>query len=144
MVDQGSSEGEVIRAAGGLIFRDTPDGKELLVVHRRRYDDWTLPKGKQILGEDLVQTAVREVREETGYDVAIDHFAGAIAYAVDQATKVVSFWFMTVTSEARNPIDSEVSEVMWLPLDEAWKRLQYPLERALVEGVQQGWTGGEG
>ena len=55
-----------IRASGGVVLRDGPNGPEVLVVHRPRYDDWSLPKGKREPGETDEQCAVREVEEETG------------------------------------------------------------------------------
>lgn len=137
MADTDKTVGDAIRAAGGLVWRHTPRGKELLLVHRQRYDDWTLPKGKQEAGENLVEAAVREVREETGYEAQIDSFAGVIAYEVDGRPKVVSFWQMRVEGEPISQIDGEVADVIWLPVDQALERLQYPLEKALVDALRQ-------
>lgn len=137
MAKTAHSDDEVIRAAGGLLWRDGEQGKELLVVHRDRYDDWSLPKGKQEAGEELMATALREVREETGYHVRIERFAGAVTYEVDGTPKVVSYWQMVPVGEPAAEPDDEVSTILWLPLDRAAEQLQYPLEKALVDTVRR-------
>jgi 8-oxo-dGTP pyrophosphatase MutT (NUDIX family) len=123
----------LVRAAGGLVWRETAVGKEVLLVRRKRYGDWTLPKGKHECGESMQETACREVQEETGYDVQITGFAGAIAYEVEGKPKVVSFWHMKAVSDPTNQIDTEVAEVVWLLLDQALQLLDYPLEKALLD-----------
>src|SRR3712207_6827827 len=133
-IDQGS---DGIRAAGGLVWRDGPEGRVLAVVRRNRYDgDWTLPKGKLADGESWQDAARREVREETGCQVHLGSFAGCMAYTVDDRPKVVTFWNMSVIGDPEKPSDSEVEEVAWLAPEQARQRLQYPLERALLEGVE--------
>src|SRR5262245_4080724 len=122
-----------IRAAGGLLWRHSSAGSEIAVVHRRRYNDWTLPKGKLKEGESWPDAALREVAEETGYDAKIIGFAGAIAYYTDKGPKVVRFWHMMPLGEPRTQIDDEVGGVVWLPLEAARERVQYPLEQALLE-----------
>jgi 8-oxo-dGTP diphosphatase len=78
--------------------------------------------------------ALREVHEETGYRARLGAFAGALAYQVDGRPKVVRYWHMQAVHDAPDsPIDPEVSRVEWLPVEEAIRRLQYPLERALLE-----------
>ncbi len=124
---------QVIRAAGALLWRSSSSGHEIAIVHRRRYDDWTLPKGKLQADESWREAALREVREETGYDANILSFAGAIAYQTDGKPKVVRFWHMTARGEPASKIDDEVAEVFWFPADVAYARLQYPLERALID-----------
>lgn len=129
---------ETIRDAGGLLWRHVASGGyELAIIHRQRYDDWTLPKGHLQEGESWVDAALREVKEETGYEAEILGFAGAISYNTEQGPKVVRFWHMTITGAASSQLDSEVAEVVWLPIEAARKRVQYPLERALLE-VWQG------
>jgi 8-oxo-dGTP diphosphatase len=128
-----------IQAAGGLLWRDTPSGRQIAVIRRSRYADWTLPKGKLEPGEAWEEAALREVREETGYRARITGFAGVVAYQVDGRVKVVRFWHMLATPEAPAPaLDPEVSGVDWLPVEEALRRLQYPLERALLEASGPG------
>src|SRR5438093_561347 len=67
--------GTVVQAAGGLVLRDGPNGtREIALVHRPRYDDWTLPKGKLMPGESYEDGALREVHEETGLRCRLDRF----------------------------------------------------------------------
>jgi ADP-ribose pyrophosphatase YjhB (NUDIX family) len=128
---------EVIQAAGGIVWRNSPNGKLLAVVHRTRYGgDWTLPKGKVKKKEPWLDAARREVQEETACHAQVDGFAGVIGYLVDGKPKVVRFWHMTVTGEPGQRTDTEVDEVAWLPVAEACARLTYPLERAFVESTQ--------
>lgn len=123
----------VIRAAGALLWRSSSTGYEVAIVHRRRYNDWTLPKGKLEDGESWQEAALREVKEETGCDARILGFAGAIAYLHDGNPKVVRYWHMMAEGEPSTDIDEEVDEVVWLPIEAAVKRVQYPLEQALLE-----------
>jgi 8-oxo-dGTP diphosphatase len=120
-------------AAGGLLWREG-EPRRLAVVHRPRYDDWSLPKGKVETGELLPETAVREVREETGFAVALDAFAGRYQYDVATGPKSVFVWEMTALDKQAEP-DDEVDELAWLPPAEAVDRLSYRLERDLVRRV---------
>jgi 8-oxo-dGTP diphosphatase len=123
-----------IGAAGGLLWRSAPAGLEIAVIHRSRYDDWSLPKGKLKPGESWRNAALREVKEETGFDARILGFAGAVAYEVASGPKVVKFWNMAMSGgEQAAPDSGEVTEVSWLSPAEAIERLSYPLERAMVE-----------
>src|SRR5215211_1679816 len=88
-----------IRAAGGLLWRQSGKGFEIAVVHRNRYDDWTLPKGKLKECETWQEAALREVQEETGWHATITEFAGAIAYHTEKGEKVVYFWHMEPIKE---------------------------------------------
>ena len=125
-----------IYAAGGVVTRDTPAGLEILLVHRRRYDDWSLPKGKPEAGESLEQAALREVREETGQDVQLLEFLGETRYTVNQVPKVVLFWRMRPRGEPLPISDTnEVAEAVWFPTSEALSRLTYPSERQLLARI---------
>ncbi len=131
------SKREFVKAAGGLVWRESPGGRQLLVIHRERYNDWSLPKGKLEPGETWPEAAGREVAEETGYLVTFEEFAGVTTYYHGRRPKVVLFWNMTVSGEAgAQPIDQEgspeVDEMRWLDAAEAARWLTYPVERALV------------
>jgi 8-oxo-(d)GTP phosphatase len=105
---------EVILAAGGLLWRDSPRGKQLAIVHRHRYGDWTLPKGKLEHDESRTSAAQRGVCEETGCTVRLEGFAGSISYSVDERPKVVLFWHMSVLEECARDVSREVADVGWL------------------------------
>ncbi len=121
-----------IEAAGGVIIRD---GK-VAVVHRDRYDDWSLPKGKLDAGESFEEAALREVLEETGLECELGRELEPVSY-VDQKgrPKLVRYWLMEVTGGDFEAND-EVDEMRWLPLAQAAELLSYPHDRELVEGVE--------
>lgn len=121
-----------IEAAGGVIIRD---GK-VAVVHRDRYDDWSLPKGKLDAGESFEEAALREVLEETGLECELGRELEPVSY-VDQKgrPKLVRYWLMEVTGGDFEAND-EVDEMRWLEPAEAARLLSYPHDRELVEGVQ--------
>ena len=126
-------EADVIEAAGGLLWKVTAAGKKLAVIHRPRYDDWTLPKGKREPGERWQQTARREVEEETGIAARLTGFAGSTAYTVNGVAKVVLFWHMEASGETTFQANSEADRLAWLTPAEALERLSYPDERALLQ-----------
>lgn len=135
---------ELIRAAGGLVWRVDKNFPEILIIHRSRYNDWTLPKGKIKDGERWEETAVREVEEETGYRVELVSFANSLFYYVTGKPKLVLFWNMHVTgsnNKAEHISDSpdEGDIVEWLTLDEALKKMTYEDEKGLIvsEGERQ-------
>lgn len=108
------------------------DGRVLL-VHRDRYDDWTLPKGKLEEGESWEEAALREVWEETGLRCEIAGFLGSTTYAPGGVPKEVRWWLMAGEGEP-GPSD-EVDEARWATLDEAAGLLSYESERGLLERV---------
>lgn len=129
-----------ILAAGGLLERDTGDGVQIAVVHRRRYSDrdgtagdFVLPKGKQQPGESLEETALREVREETGCRGRIVGPTYSSEHLAHGAPKVTTFFRMACDEEGAVRDASEVQAVMWLEPAEAVDRLTYDNERAIVE-----------
>jgi 8-oxo-dGTP diphosphatase len=125
---------DMIRAAGALLWQGPPERRLIAVVHRNRYDDWTLPKGKLKKGESWQEAALREIKEETGYDARILGFAGAIAYEVKGRPKIVRYWHMIAQGEP-SELENEVDELVWMTVKEAIARVQYPLEKALLEEV---------
>jgi 8-oxo-dGTP diphosphatase len=119
----------LIRAAGGVVVRDG----RVLLVHRARYDDWSLPKGKLEQGESWEEAALREVREETGLRCELGAFLGSSHYAPGGRTKEVRWWAMTSADEARP--SNEVDEVRWVTPAEACELLSYTGERQLLEAL---------
>lgn len=131
---------DVILAAGGLVWRQTPNGAELAVVHRSRHGgDWCLPKGKLEGRESWEEAALREVKEEIGCDVRIASFAGSISYEVQGTPKLVLFWNMTPDGECSFRPSEEVREAIWLAPREAIRKLDYSKEKSLLAKVYFGW-----
>lgn len=123
----------VVRAAGGVLCRDGSSGEtEIAVIHRPAYDDWTLPKGKIQPDETPEECALREVREETGFRSRLVRSLGCTAY-VDRRgrDKVACYWSMEATGGRFRP-GIEVDKLVWLPVDQAIKRLSYSRDRALL------------
>ena len=117
----------MIRSAGGVVARDG----RVLLVHRDRYDDWSLPKGKLESGETWEEAALREVWEETGLRCELCDFLGSTIYAPGGVPKEVRWWAM---SAAGDPGPSnEVDEVRWATFGEAAELLSYDGERKLVK-----------
>jgi len=113
-----------IIAAGAVVTRTGPQGKEFLLVHRDYREDWTFPKGKVESGEHIVGAAVREVREETGFAIELGMPLPAQTYKIEERTKDSHYWSAKLLSGTFLPND-EVDEIAWLTFDEAAKRLSY-------------------
>jgi 8-oxo-dGTP pyrophosphatase MutT (NUDIX family) len=129
---------EIVRAAGGILVRaSSGGGNELLVIHRHRREDWSLPKGKLEPDEELEAGALREVEEETGFRCRLGRFVGYTEY-VDRRgrPKIVAYWVMDVVEGTFAPND-EVDEVRWVRLDEAMELLSYARDRDLVAAVEE-------
>lgn len=128
-----NADGEV-RAAGGAVWRRAADGAvEVLVVHRPRYDDLTLPKGKCEVGESDEATAAREVAEETGLTCALGADLGEVRYVDHRGRpKVVRYWAMTVLGGTFAPND-EVDAASWLPAPVAAAALTHPHDAVVLD-----------
>jgi 8-oxo-dGTP diphosphatase len=124
---------KTILAAGAVLWRPNGDSAapEVAIIHRPRYDDWSLPKGKVEPGETEQVTAVREVREETGYSSHLGRRLVAVSYPVEQGIKKVRYWAARCVDGAFTPND-EVDELKWLPVDTAMKQLGYPDDRKVL------------
>ncbi len=125
----------MIFAAGGIVWKETPEGRRVAVIHRSRYGDWSLPKGKLIGNESWEEAAIREVKEETGCDVRITGYAGSASYVSKGNPKIVLFFTMEVVSESALTDFSEVQEVLWLSPEEALKKLDYERDRELLSKI---------
>ncbi|PZS13450.1 MAG: NUDIX hydrolase [Pseudonocardiales bacterium] len=116
-----------VAAAGGVVWRGRHGDIEVALVHRPRYDDWTLPKGKLEHGESELAAAVREVGEELGAAVAVSRRIGRVRYRHDGANKTVCYWAMRFLTGEFRPGD-EVDAVEWLSPANARRRLSYPVD----------------
>jgi ADP-ribose pyrophosphatase YjhB (NUDIX family) len=128
----------VIYAAGGLLWRQDGERRLLAVVHRPRYNDWSLPKGKLQAGEDMESAARRAVEEETGCIPELVRPAGLLRYGVEEGLKEVRFWHMRLVEEGTFRPSREVDCVEWLTKAQALARLTYPAERAIVRSSSAG------
>src|SRR5262245_16417883 len=128
----------VIRAAGGIVLRSTPRGEEVMIVFRKRHQDWTLPKGKLHEGESFQEAALREVAEETGCFCRLGDYLGTISYSHDGTPKVVMFWRMSVTEEKPLAAGDEIAEAAWMTLPDAIQRLTYAQEKSLLSRLGGG------
>ena len=124
---------KAVLAAGAVLWRLNGDSAtpEIAVIHRPRYDDWSLPKGKVDPGETEPVTAVREVHEETGYSSHLGRRLVAVSYPVEQGIKKVRYWAATTIGGEFIPSD-EVDDLKWLTVAEAMKELKYPHDRKVL------------
>ena len=120
---------DIVRAAGGVVCDE--DGR-VAIVYRPKYDDWTFPKGKLEPGESEEEAALREVHEETGLDVDLGRELGYVEYTDPKGRpKTVRYWVMNVDGGEFTP-NREVSELRWLPLEEAPALLSYDRDREIL------------
>lgn len=131
-----ASGNKSLHAAGGVLMRQGNHGPSIAIIFRNRYKEWALPKGKLEEGESLLQAALREVREETGYMARPLHFLGSTSYRFEDRPKTVYFWAMEPIGRPKFEPSEEVARVEWLPIDEAIHRLDHPEERDLVAKLQ--------
>lgn len=127
-----SNGGRTVWAAGGVLWRGRASAVEVGVVHRPRYGDWTLPKGKTDRGETLVDTAVREIAEETGFHVRLGRRLGTVSYDVSQGRKHVRYW-SAESIGGEFEANHEVDRLAWMSVEGAAERLSYPLDRQVLD-----------
>jgi len=123
--------GERILAAGGVLWRPVATGIELCFVHRPRYDDWSLPKGKLHADELPLAGAVREVTEETGTHPVVGRRLPTQHYELGPDRKYVEYWAMTPTDGTFVATD-EVDSLRWVSPADAVTTLTYDRDRTLV------------
>lgn len=136
---------ELIAAAGTIPWRHGPDGLEVALVHRPRYDDWSWPKGKLDPGEDWPTAASRETWEETGLRARLGRPLPPAEYVVldrwgAPQPKVVRYWAATTTGAGR--LLNEIDEVAWLTPTAAHSRLDYSRDQDQLLAVVRADQGG--
>jgi 8-oxo-(d)GTP phosphatase len=141
----GRPRSRIVYAAGAILWRPgdagSPNGAksavaansavEIAVIHRPRYDDWSLPKGKVDPGETAPVAAVREVFEETGHHAILGRRLVTVSYPIDPGVKKVYYWAARSTGGEFTP-GREVDELVWLPIADAITRLHYAADRKVV------------
>jgi 8-oxo-dGTP diphosphatase len=129
-----------IFAAGAVLWREVKGQLLVAVIHRARYDDWSFPKGKQDPGECLPETAVREIREETGLKIKLGVRLKVVRYTVgDNLRKEVHYWAARVSDStlAKSTFEpsEEVAEVTWKTPEDARRVLTYEFDQQILDEV---------
>ena len=134
--------GPDVVAAGAVVTRKGPEGREVLLVHRPKYDDWSFPKGKQDPGEHIAATAIREVLEETGVEIRLGRPLRPQLYAVSGSrAKTVHYWVGHVVGDddvSSYEINDEVDDLAWLSETAAKERMTYLDDIDLLDQFAKG------
>jgi 8-oxo-dGTP diphosphatase len=125
----------MIRAAGALLWREAGDRKiEIALIHRPKYDDWTLPKGKIDDGESALQCAFRELVEETGIRATFTRQLGSVDYEESGQRKRVIFWAAQCAQDSSAFMaNDEVDQLRWLSVEESLTVATYKSDREIIE-----------
>ncbi|HEY0636968.1 MAG TPA: NUDIX domain-containing protein [Pseudonocardiaceae bacterium] len=130
--------GGPIRAAGAVLWRPEGARTVLALVHRPRYDDWSLPKGKLEDGESAAAAAIREIEEETGFRARLGRRLGRASYVVRHPAarrtgpKVVDYWAARACGGAFEAGD-EVDDLRWVDVEDAADLVSHEVDRRIVE-----------
>ena len=128
-------------AAGGVVWRERGGTRQVLLVHRPRYDDWSLPKGKLAAHEHILLAARREIEEETGLQVLLGPPLGVQRYPVRKngatAQKMVHYWSANAIDDNEFQPNDEVDEVAWLPVEKARSKLSYPRDVEILDALDR-------
>lgn len=134
-------------SAGGLVIRAVGGQPEIVVGRRKRERDgyvWSLPKGTPEEGETLEETALREVREESGLEVRILSYFDAISYSFvrtgERIEKTVHYYIMEAIGGSFEQYDKEFDELRWVRMDEAVRLLDFQTESGLVQRAYDALT----
>ena len=138
-----SEENLIIHAAGAVLWRYGAKKKiEVALIHRPRYDDWSLPKGKRDGSESMIACAYREVMEETGYESIFGPELGEVTYVVDGISKIVKYWSAQASqAPSGKPDPHEVDQIEWLSPADARKKLSLDDDRSVIDFFLEFGTG---
>lgn len=133
---------KAVYAAGAVVWRLVDQKLRVLLIHRTKYRDVTLPKGKVDPGEMLAQTAVREVQEETGIRVSLGVPVGVSRYFMrPKRQKIVHYWAAEATERAIRKStfvpNGEIAAIEWVSLKKARKHLSYPVDVEILDAFAQ-------
>ena len=124
----------LIQAAGAVLWRKSESSQlEIAVIHRPRYDDWSLPKGKVEKGESHIAAGYREILEETGYESIFGPEIGEVIYEFEGAPKEVRYWSAEATVKSGAPDLEEVDQIEWLSPKKAKEKLSNKDDRQVVD-----------
>jgi 8-oxo-dGTP diphosphatase len=124
----------VIRAAGALLWREIAAGEiEIALVHRPRYDDWSLPKGKIDENETALACAYREVFEETGIKARFTRQLGAVEYEDNGAQKRVKYWVAQALGASDFVANEEVDQLRWLKPTDSIELATHQSDKEMIE-----------
>lgn len=141
MVRDLTAKDRLVRASGGVVSRSRDGDAEVLLVHRPKYDDWSLPKGKRDPAETDEQCAVREVEEETGLRCRLGRELLPTAYADARGrSKLVRYWAMSVVSERAFVPGHEIDDLRWVSVDEVAAALSYERDVEVVRSLPRLWV----
>ena len=130
---------ERIEGAGAVLWQATADGDVTIeIIHRPRYDDWSLPKGGVDAGESHIQAAFREVLEETGVKAIFGPEIGTVDYEVNGVTKEVRYWLAEADQfNAATPNPEEVDAIEWVSISDAINKLSNSDDREIVRMAEE-------
>ena len=124
----------MIRAAGALLWREIAAGEiEIALVHRPRYDDWSLPKGKIDENETALACAYREVFEETGIKARFTRQLGSVEYEDNGAQKRVKYWVAQALGTSDFVANEEVDQLRWLKPTDSIELATHQSDKEMIE-----------
>lgn len=122
------------KSCGALVYRKRGGGTELLLLRHRNGGHWSFPKGHVEAGENEIQTALREVKEETGLDIRLlDGFRESVEYCPKPNVKKQVVYFLGCSQDGRvSKQEEEISEIRWMPIEEAGRAVTFRNDRNLI------------
>ena len=123
---------DIIQAAGAVVWRNQNGQTEIVIIHRPKYGDWSLPKGKAEIGESLIACAHREVLEETNIQSEFGAFLGDVEYFTPDGKKRVSFWAAKAVDQLNFNPNSEVDQLKWVELKKVKELLTLDTDKKIL------------
>ena len=125
------------KSCGALVYRKRGESVQLLMLKHRLGGHWSFPKGHVEAGETEIQTALREVREETGLDISLlEGFREKVSYSPRPGINKDVVYFLGFAKCSRTtPQEEEISEIRWISLPRIGSYLTYENDRRIVRGV---------